>query len=520
MYRTPELYRCGLGEHWRRQIGDVHPTAFARQIGGSEDLVRRLIMFAELDGHAGCVNTVSFNPSGELLVSGSDDKEIILWNWASKSQVLSYDSGHQGNVFQARVMPYSDDRIIVSCAADGQVRYGTMLENGTFSTKKLARHRGRAHKIALEPGSSRIFYSSGEDGVVQHFDLREEKSTKLLTCHQFRASNRLRIVQLNAIAMNPRNLNYFAVGGSDQYARVYDIRRVNPSGLEMEDQPVETYAPKHLQGPGHDEHITCVAYSHQEELLVTYNDELIYLFDKSMSLGTSPHRNAEDNEKKEKQQDEDKEEEKDDEEKDVGPHQEAPQPQVYEGHRNHKTVKGVNFFGPNSEYVVSGSDCGRIFIWKKKGGKLVAMMKGDDAVVNCLEPHPHATVLATSGIDETVKVWAPLSERLINLPPDAEKIMKINKRRRESHSNIPLTPSIVRTLLLSRHLQVPNDDDSGTYTRISFEGGSFGDEEDDDEVDSDLGDDDDDDLDDDDDDDDDDSSEDGGPRNPRECIVS
>lgn len=91
--------------------------------------------------------------------------------------------------------------------------------------------------------------------------------------------------------------------------------------------------------------------------------------------------------------------------------------------------------------------------------------------------------------------------------------MRLNKRRRESHaSNVPLTPNLVRTLLLSRHLQVPNDDEGGTYTRISFEGGSFGDEEDDEAGDgADLGDDDD---------DDDDSSVDGGPGNPRECIIS
>jgi len=37
-------------------------------------------------------------------------------------------------------------------------------------------------------------------------------------------------------------------------------------------------------------------------------------------------------------------------------------PHVYKGHRNAQIVKGVNFFGPNTEYVVSGSDCGRIFI--------------------------------------------------------------------------------------------------------------------------------------------------------------
>lgn len=61
---------------------------------------------------------------------------------------------------------YSNYHVIL-----GQVRYGTMLQDGTVSTKKLARHRGRAHKMAIEPGSPRIFYSCGEDGVVQHVSL-------------------------------------------------------------------------------------------------------------------------------------------------------------------------------------------------------------------------------------------------------------------------------------------------------------------------------------------------------------
>jgi len=88
---------------------------------GLQDLIHRLVNYAELEGHNGCVNTVTFNPSGELLVSGSDDQDIMVWKWASKKRVLSYDSGHEDNVLQARMMPYSDDRIIVSCAADGQV---------------------------------------------------------------------------------------------------------------------------------------------------------------------------------------------------------------------------------------------------------------------------------------------------------------------------------------------------------------------------------------------------------------
>ena len=37
-----------------------------------------------------------------------------------------------------------------------------------------------------------------------------------------------------------------------------------------------------------------------------------------------------------------------------------------QGHRNSATVKGVNFYGPESQFVISGSDCGNIFLWDKQ----------------------------------------------------------------------------------------------------------------------------------------------------------
>ena len=45
----------------------------------------------------------------------------------------------------------------------------------------------------------------------------------------------------------------------------------------------------------------------------------------------------------------------------------------------------MNFFGPRSEFVMSGSDDGYIFIWNKKTAKLVQLLKGDSFVVNCLQ---------------------------------------------------------------------------------------------------------------------------------------
>lgn len=49
----------------------------------------------------------------------------------------------------------------------------------------------------------------------------------------------------------------------------------------------------------------------------------------------------------------------------------------YSGHCNIRTIKGVSFFGPHDEYVCSGSDDGRIFIWEKKSSKIINILKGD-----------------------------------------------------------------------------------------------------------------------------------------------
>lgn len=80
---------------------------------------------------------------------------------------------------------------------------------------------------------------------------------------------------------------------------------------------------------------------------------------------------------------------------------------AYTGHINRSTVKSVNFFGPHDEFVVSGSDCGNIFIWDTRTARLVTRFHGDEAVVNCITGHPYDLVLASSGIENDVKLFRP-----------------------------------------------------------------------------------------------------------------
>lgn len=79
----------------------------------------------------------------------------------------------------------------------------------------------------------------------------------------------------------------------------------------------------------------------------------------------------------------------------------------YAGHCNVRTVKDVNFFGLNDEYVVSGSDCGNLFIWDRQTSAIVSILEADGEIVNVVQGHPYETTLAVSGIDSTIKIFSP-----------------------------------------------------------------------------------------------------------------
>ncbi|KJE97808.1 hypothetical protein CAOG_07902 [Capsaspora owczarzaki ATCC 30864] len=105
--------------------------------------------------------------------------------------------------------------------------------------------------------------------------------------------------------------------------------------------------------------------------------------------------------------------------------------QAYVGHLNVQTVKDVAFFGPESEFVVSGSDDGRIFIWRKDNAKLVQLLDGDRDVVNCMTGHPFDPVMATSGIESSVKIWQPIKSKVAaDFEEVANSAIQRNERER------------------------------------------------------------------------------------------
>ncbi|KAI0320808.1 WD repeat-containing protein [Amylostereum chailletii] len=107
----------------------------------------------------------------------------------------------------------------------------------------------------------------------------------------------------------------------------------------------------------------------------------------------------------------------------------------FSGARNVETIKDVNFLGPSDEFIVSGSDDGNWFMWRKETGALCGIYEGDDQVVNVVEGHPHLPLVAVSGIDTTVKLFAPTAGP--SAASKTERAESIMTRNRETPAQSP-----------------------------------------------------------------------------------
>ncbi|KAL3285002.1 hypothetical protein HHI36_019131 [Cryptolaemus montrouzieri] len=126
----------------------------------------------------------------------------------------------------------------------------------------------------------------------------------------------------------------------------------------------------------------------------------------------------------------------------------------YVGHRNARTmIKEATFWGNN--YVMSGSDCGHIFIWDRHTGKLKMLMQADQHVVNCLQPHPTLPLLATSGIDHDVKLWAPILEEPNFDAKMAEELIARNAVMLEETRDTITVPAAFMIRMLTFLNQIP-----------------------------------------------------------------
>ncbi|XP_040280062.1 DDB1- and CUL4-associated factor 6 isoform X2 [Bufo bufo] len=276
------MSRCCDNLLWdvrKRSIGLHEPSALRINYLGRREFIQRLKLETTLNVHDGCVNTISWNSTGEYILSGSDDTTLVICNPYNKKVLTRIRSSHRANIFSAKFLPLTNDKQIISCSGDGVICY-TNLEKDAETNRhcQFTCHYGTAYEIMTVPNDPYTFLSCGEDGTVRWFDVRMKTSCTKEDCkddiiiHCRRAAT--------SIAVCPSAPYYLAVGCSDSSVKIYDRRMLgtgNYSNRGIMGMCVR-FTPPHLANKSC--RVTSLCYSEDgAEVLVSYSSDYIYLFD-------------------------------------------------------------------------------------------------------------------------------------------------------------------------------------------------------------------------------------------------
>ncbi|XP_067849016.1 DDB1- and CUL4-associated factor 6 isoform X3 [Heptranchias perlo] len=272
----------------KRSLGLEDPRLIRLSYLGRREFIQRLKLEAKLNVHDGCVNTICWNDTGEYILSGSDDTNLVITNPYSRKILSTIRSGHRANIFSAKFLPHTSDKQIISCSGDGVIFY-TNTERDAEANRQCQFncHYGTAYEIMTVPNDPYTFLSCGEDGTVRWFDVRVKTNCTKEDCKDDILINCRRAA--TSIAICPLMPYYLSVGCSDSSVRIYDRRMLGTRATGSYNARATTgmcarFVPPHLTNKSC--RVTSLCYSNDgQEILVSYSSDYIYLFDPNDDQG-------------------------------------------------------------------------------------------------------------------------------------------------------------------------------------------------------------------------------------------
>eukprot|EP00756_Hemistasia_phaeocysticola_P054797 Hpha_TRINITY_DN30708_c0_g1::TRINITY_DN30708_c0_g1_i1::g.28376::m.28376/K11804/WDR42A; WD repeat-containing protein 42A len=370
-------------------------------------LGRRLELVRVQEGHAGCVNTVAYSTCGTALVSGSDDCRLLVHDSISGERLADVDTKHTDNIFCANFPPF-DLTKVVSCGLDGKVNLTDLVEE-TSSTLFGSQSHHMATHLDFTPDNPFVFATSFAEGTVCLCDLREvrrrpphsPKAVKKVVrmFHPRLRSRRKELLPVEAfcVRFNPTRPWCFALGGAEASVRLYDLRafseKTKPTAIaKVACRRVSRSLRERLCSG-----VTGVCWdSRGQRLAVNYSGDDLMIYDVAQGWldDTEPRYLTSSSD-------------------DMRWDADRKARFItscgvrYTGRVNvETTLKQVCFF--ENKYVVTGGDCGRVFLWDIEGdGRPVVALRGDERIVNGVAANPVIPQLAVCGIDPTVRIFEP-----------------------------------------------------------------------------------------------------------------
>ncbi len=315
-----------------------------------------------LHGHEQNVSAVAFSPDGKLIVSGSVDNTVRLWDTQGNS-IGEPLRGHKNYVSSVAFSP--NGKIIASSSYDNTVRLWDI--QGNSIGEPLRGHEGAVKSVAFHPDGL-IVVSGGEDSTVRLWDIQGNPIGEPLCGHEG---------AVYSIALS-RNGQMIASSGADATVRLWNIQG-NPIG-----EPFR----------GHQHPVLSIAFSPNGRMIVSNGadgiarlwdiqgkliDELLWKVGgiQSYSPGTTFS---------------------------FGGQFEKPVTFDMPLWAKEGFVYSVAF-SPDGQMIAIGSEDNIIRLWDIRGDWIGGFFQGHEGAIISLAVSPDRQMIASSGEDKTVRLW-------------------------------------------------------------------------------------------------------------------
>ncbi|XP_014214692.1 DDB1- and CUL4-associated factor 5 [Copidosoma floridanum] len=352
-----QLNPCNpLGYILNRQID--HKINHCKRLVDARFLNSKNLFRKDLYAHFGCINAIEFSPEGDFLISGGDDKRVLLWKVEQAIQEVGkpvvMKAQHMSNIF---CLGYNCSKTkIFSAGNDDQV---IVHDLQTTDVLNCFRHEKPVYGLSIHPHNDNVFSSACDDGRILIYDIRGTASSPETFFCIAQHKN-----PFHSVMFNPVDPITLATANTKEGVSLWDVRKpLTPVLRYGSESPAQS--------------CMSVRFDKTGKLLLALRRRLPPVL---YSVNSPDHLCQFD----------------------------------HPGYYNSCTMKSCCFAGNDDEYVLSGSDDFQLYMWKIPTDDTVKwidsahmVLRGHRSIVNQVRYNQASCLLASSGVEKVIKLWSP-----------------------------------------------------------------------------------------------------------------